>query len=187
MTNLQEHIIGTLIENERGLKSFIYSKVKNQTITSDLFQDVSFKALVHYNSVTDKDKALSWLYSLSRNRVNDYFRQNQRILNDNILDDKTQHESNDLELEKCLRSFISELPKKYRVPLILSDIQGFSQLEIATQLGLSHAGSRSRVQRARKMLKQRFIDTCKAKENKKGLSSPECNHHHCNSNLTTSC
>lgn len=179
MTDSKGPIIQILIENEGKLKSFIYSKVKNQTITADLFQDISLKALNQHTKLTDEAKGLSWLYTISRNQINDYFRQIQREQKHSTsLPTSTAPETTQ-DLEKCLRSFISGLPKKYRTPLILSDIQGFNQLEISNQLNLSHAGSRSRVQRARNLIKQRFIDTCRTQVNSKGLIMPDCDSSPC--------
>ncbi len=49
------------------------------------------------------------------------------------------------------------MPEKYSKALILSDIEGVKQELIAKKLGLSVSGAKSRIQRARKMLKDYFL------------------------------
>jgi RNA polymerase sigma-70 factor (ECF subfamily) len=51
------------------------------------------------------------------------------------------------------------LPEKYAIPLKMADIEGLKQQEIANKLGLSLTGAKSRIQRARKLLKEE-IHTC---------------------------
>jgi RNA polymerase sigma-70 factor (ECF subfamily) len=48
------------------------------------------------------------------------------------------------------------LPDTYRIPLELSETENLSQYEIAKQLNISYSGARSRVQRARNMLRKKF-------------------------------
>ncbi|HEC07686.1 MAG TPA: sigma-70 family RNA polymerase sigma factor, partial [Thiolapillus brandeum] len=52
-----------------------------------------------------------------------------------------------------LRNAIAELPEDYREPLLLQVIHGYSQKEIAAELGISVAGAGTRLFRARKKLR----------------------------------
>lgn len=51
------------------------------------------------------------------------------------------------------------LPEKYGQPLFMSDIDAIPQQEIAKKLKLSLTATKSRIQRARKMLKER-VENC---------------------------
>ena len=51
---------------------------------------------------------------------------------------------------------MATLPDKYRVPLELTEIENVSQYEVAERLGITYSGARSRVQRARKLLKEKM-------------------------------
>jgi RNA polymerase sigma-70 factor (ECF subfamily) len=52
------------------------------------------------------------------------------------------------------------LPRKYRQALELTEMQGFSQTELAARLNISVSGAKSRVQRAREKLKEALLDCC---------------------------
>jgi RNA polymerase sigma-70 factor (ECF subfamily) len=52
------------------------------------------------------------------------------------------------------------LPGEYRLPLLLSDLEGLPQKEVAERLGLSLSAAKSRVQRGRERLKSAFTECC---------------------------
>ena len=52
------------------------------------------------------------------------------------------------------------MPEKYRDALIAIDLNGLTQKEYSEQQGISLACSKSRVQRGRKMVKDKLTDCC---------------------------
>ena len=56
----------------------------------------------------------------------------------------------------------------YKESLILSDLEGLSQKELAAKLNISYTGAKSRVQRARQMLKASILKCCNYKFDKFG-------------------
>jgi|SRR5689334_24821559 len=60
------------------------------------------------------------------------------------------------ELSTVLEKLIAALPPKLREPLILSTLEEMSPREIAATLGINEASVRSRVFRARKILKEKL-------------------------------
>lgn len=60
------------------------------------------------------------------------------------------------ELNKTIQTAIEELPEQYRYPLILRDIQGLSYDEISDILELRSGTTKSRINRARIMLKDKL-------------------------------
>ena len=60
------------------------------------------------------------------------------------------------ELNKTIQTAIGELPEQYRYPLILRDIQGLSYDEISDILELRSGTTKSRINRARIMLKDKL-------------------------------
>jgi RNA polymerase sigma factor (sigma-70 family) len=60
------------------------------------------------------------------------------------------------QLEAALEKLIVALPEKLRQPLVLSTIEEMSPREIAATLGINEAAVRSRVFRARQILRERL-------------------------------
>jgi RNA polymerase sigma-70 factor (ECF subfamily) len=60
------------------------------------------------------------------------------------------------EREHAVQSAISELPERYRLPLILRDLQELSYEEISETLNLPLGTTKSRINRARLMLKDKL-------------------------------
>ncbi len=69
-----------------------------------------------------------------------------------------------VELRLALTAAIDELPAAYRVVLVLRDVEGRSNAEIADVLGLNIAVVKTRVHRARLFLRKRLTDCMPALE-----------------------
>ncbi len=146
----------------RELENFIYSKVKDKVISKDILQEVFIKIHLHQHSIKDQSKITAWIYQLTRNTIHDYYR---KLV---ILNGETEipHDVSELPLpneqglERCVLPFIHQLPQKYKDALLLTDIKGLSQTQLAEQLNISYPAAKSRVQRARQKLKDLFTDCC---------------------------
>lgn len=150
------------------IKFFILSKVKNDVIADDLVQETFIKVHTKLNTLKDENKMKSWLFTIARNTVLDYFKSKKMVYN--ITDEDFIFEEQKLEHSEidCLRGIVKSLPKKYRDPLFLSDIKGMKQIQISKQLSLPHATVKSQIQRGRKMIAQGFVDCCDYVINDKG-------------------
>lgn len=62
------------------------------------------------------------------------------------------------ELRRVLESAIAELPPDYRTALVLHDVEGMTNPDIADALGISLAAVKSRVHRSRLQLRKRLAD-----------------------------
>lgn len=142
------------------LKRFIISKVKNKTVADDILQDTFIKIHTKLHTLKDITKLKSWIFSIARNAVMDYFKSNNKTVE--IANFESEEELlKDVHTEKdCLRGILQNLPKKYRDPLFLSDIKGLKQAEVAAQLKLPLPTIKSQIQRARKLIAQGFMDCC---------------------------
>ncbi|UPS90493.1 sigma-70 family RNA polymerase sigma factor [Bizionia sp. M204] len=151
------------------IKYFILSKVKEPAIADDLLQETFIKVHTKKDMLKNDEKLKSWLFSIARFTVMDYFRAQKTIakLPENELVDTDftpEHTEHD-----CLRSIIKSLPKKYRDPLFLSDIKGMKQADIAQQLQLALPTVKSQIQRGRKLITQGFMDCCDFTRNESGF------------------
>jgi RNA polymerase sigma-70 factor, ECF subfamily len=66
--------------------------------------------------------------------------------------------SRQTELRMALTAAIEELPPDYRTALLLHDVEGLSNIEVAETLGLGVPNVKSRVHRARLFLRKRLAD-----------------------------
>lgn len=152
------------------VKRFVLSKVHDESVADDILQNTFMKVHTKLSSLKDPAKLKSWLMMIARNTTLDYFK-NQKSTS--VLDTLHQIEAApelDTHDEKdCLYGIIKSLPKKYREPLFLSDIKGLKQVEVAKQLQLELSTTKSRIQRARKMVTQGYMDCCDYKLNAKGF------------------
>jgi RNA polymerase sigma-70 factor, ECF subfamily len=77
----------------------------------------------------------------------------QEAASSDALADETLHGA---ELSAALERMIAALPEKLREPLILSTIEEMSPKEVAATLGINEAAVRSRVFRARQILREKL-------------------------------
>lgn len=148
---------GTYAED---LRRFILSKVKDTVITEDILQDTFIKVHTKLHTLKDEDKLKSWLFSIARYTILDYFRISKQEFSIEDLEIESDLETNQHSEQDCLRGILRTLPKKYRDPLFLSDIKGMKQQEVADQLKLSLPTVKSQIQRARRQIAQGFMDCC---------------------------
>ena len=141
---------------ESELKAFVYKRVKDKALTDDIVQDVFVKMYTHIDQVKDTEKITAWIYQITRNIIVDHFRrQSKPIILADIESDSEQHDLNDC-VSSCLKEMLQTLPEKYREAIELTEFHNLSQLQLAERLGISYSGTKSRVQRARQMLKERM-------------------------------
>jgi RNA polymerase sigma-70 factor, ECF subfamily len=64
------------------------------------------------------------------------------------------------EMNGCIRKIIETLPEAYRSVIVLSELEGFKDTEIADILGLSREAAKIRLHRARTRLKKELQTAC---------------------------
>ncbi len=152
------------------LQKFIFSKIKDEQITNDLLQDVFLKVHKNIPQLKDATKVKSWIFTIARNTVFDFYKTKggKEVLPDAIADEESVDSKSSHTEKDCLPGIIKALPEKYRTFLFLSDIEGVKQVDIAKQYNLPLATVKSRIQRARKMIVQGYMDCCDYKLNAQG-------------------
>lgn len=140
----------------RDLVNFVQRKVGEKNIAEDIVQDVFIKICTKADQLKDKTRFLGWAFQITRNAINDHFRNENRRTTAGYVDSNSNEQELNECAAQCLAMLIQQLPDKYRLAIQLTDLENRSQHELARILNISHAGARSRVQRARKMLRDRM-------------------------------
>lgn len=153
----------------KDVKQFIMSKVHDEALADDLLQETFIKVHTKLETLDDPNKVKPWVFSIARHVVMDYFRTIKKELPE--LDSPVIAEDSHLEHSHsdCLQGIIKSLPEKYKVPLMLADIQGLKQTDISEKLNLPLATVKSQIQRGRKLVAQGFVKCCDFKINENGL------------------
>lgn len=146
------------------LKSFIRKRISDSAAVEDLVHDVFLRIHSRIDTLQSEEKLTSWVYTIARNAVTDYYRKRKETIPE-IPQDLAENTSEKLDdvterLVPVVRRMIDQLPQKYREPLWMADFENIPYLEIAKTLSLSLSGVKSRVQRARKMLKDLLLQCC---------------------------
>ncbi len=181
MKSKQDEMNGIYEDFSGKIRSYLLGKVRSPEDADDLTQEIFIKIHTSLDSLKDEKKLAPWIYSVVRNSITDYYRKKDMgsaEIDENIsYSDGNDEEKNISGILYCLNVFIDKLPEKYREPLILSDIEGIKQKDLAKRMGLSYTGLKSRVQRGREMIKGMFIDCCGAQFDSNGKFSV-ANHDH---------
>jgi len=150
--NGNEEVLELLIKRHRDkIFGFIYSKVRNQELTEDLFQDTLFKIVrtLKKGKYIEEGKFLSWVIRIAHNIIIDYYRKKNKMKNiyeseDFSLFDVLHDHSLDAEGEMIrqqmiqkIRILIETLPSEQKEVLKMRMYEELSFQEIAEKTGVS--------------------------------------------------
>ena len=157
-------------EHKNELRNFIFKRVKDQNLTNDILQDVLMKVYNFCISKSGVRNIRSWLFQIAQNTITDHYRKQSKFTNlDNL--NEIEYEDQNIafsEATNYILPMLEFLPKEYAVPLKFADIDNIKQADIAKKLNLSLSATKSRIQRARQLLKAEFITCCHFKTDKQG-------------------
>lgn len=150
---------------------FVLKRVRDKALAEDIVHDVFIKAYTHREGLEDPGKLRPWLYQITRNALVDYYRSQkplEQLPEDLISETVGEDNRAEQELARCLLLLLDDLPAGYRHALMLAEFEGMTQQEIASREGLSLSGAKSRVQRARKMLREILLQCCRVEMDQRG-------------------
>ena len=162
------------------LLGFITGRVRNAADAEDILQEVMLRIHRHRDELDRVDRVSGWVYRIAANAIVDHHRRAVRrerpagVTVDpdepypvRVLDRGAGVDPRE-ELAGCLRPLIDRLPDIYREAITLTDLVGVSQTAAADRLGLSVSGAKSRVQRARRLLKESLLACCEVDRDRRG-------------------
>lgn len=157
---------------EKLIYNLAYQKVRNADDAMDVSQDTFLKAYRSLSSFRGDCKFSTWLYKICRNTALDTIRTRQRHPTVSLVSEDDEGEENLLDIPDtdiggdpqrrleqrediaAVRRAIAALSEEHREILVLRDMEGLSYEDIAEMLGLELGTVKSRINRARKCVKE---------------------------------
>lgn len=155
-----------------ALYTFSYHLTGNEEDANDLLQETLLKAWRFVDKYEEGTNAKAWLFTIAKNAfINEYRRRVKAPNRVELQDFVTYQDREDTPLtsgmdlrEEMLQYLmgdevtlaINQLPVDFRTVILLCDIEDFKYDEIATILDIPIGTVRSRLHRARNMLKEKL-------------------------------
>lgn len=151
-----------------GLKFYILKLVKDENIANDLSHEVLMKVYNSCCSGNEIKNVRSWMFQIAHNTTIDYLKKMNKFTYE-VPEIFEEEDSNSYrEAAEFMTPLISLLPDKYSLPLKLSDIEGLKQADVSKKINLSLTATKSRIQRARKLLKEKIVECSNLELDEKG-------------------
>lgn len=168
-------------EHSSRLRGYIAKRVRESDVVDDILQEVFLKVNASLQTVKSHGSISAWLYRIAANTIADHYRAQKswEELPDELAAAEPERDYI-AELATCLQPLIADLPETYRTALVLSEIEGLPQKEVAERLNISFSGAKSRVQRGREKLRQRLLDCCDIETGRGGIVGYEPRDRTCN-------
>jgi len=169
-----ERAFTELVRRFQGRVTNLISRVLNDREASDdLAQEVFVRVFVHRRNYRRGSKFSTWLFTIAANLAKNEIRRRvrrrnwfsldalQELLSDSAIQLADPGEGQETalqrgQLQELVGRAIAAVPEKYRLALVLRDIEGLAYEEIAEVLGVPGGTVRSRINRARGMLKRKL-------------------------------
>ncbi len=170
----EERAFTELVRRFQGRVINLISRVLNDRESADdLAQEVFVRVYVHRRNYRRGSRFSTWLFTIAANLAKNEIRRRvrrrhwfsldalQEVLKDSApqLADPAEGKERTLEreqLQEAMGRAIATVPEKYRLAVVLRDLEGLPYEEIATVLGIPGGTVRSRINRARGMLKRKL-------------------------------
>ena len=138
----------------------------------DLTQDVFVKVSRGLDGFRDESHVVTWIYRIATNTALDRlrspsFKAIEPVEDVELVSLQTGQKSPTVEqqaikeeMSSCIRHVVDQLPENYRTTIVLSDMEGFKDSEIADILGLTLPAAKITLHRARARLKKALSNYC---------------------------
>lgn len=161
------------------------SRMVGENEAEDLTQEVFIKVNQGLRNFRGESKLSTWLYRIATNAAVDRLRSPsfQRAIQEKLSSESNKNDEVDsaetsafegekqppieqdlirMEMNQCIRDFIEKLSEIYRTVLVLGDLEGLENKEIADILGISLGTVKIRIHRAREKLRKELEQHCQA-------------------------
>jgi RNA polymerase sigma factor (sigma-70 family) len=159
--------------HQQGVFRFIFRHISNEADAIELTQEAFARAYFNIGKFRPSAMFATWLYRIALNLCRDHSRsQAYRASTQTVSTDLSEGEETSRQLRsnrpgpdkaaenreklRALDQAISELPEELKSPLILTVLEGLSQIKAGELLGVSAKAVETRVYRARKLLLEKM-------------------------------
>jgi RNA polymerase sigma-70 factor (ECF subfamily) len=155
-------------QHSRLVYRIAYAVLRRHHDAEDATQETFMRVLRYKSKLSQVDDPKAWLARIAwrvavdrgksqgrarETSLDDAEQPVPEVVSSEVAADASVHGA---QLEAALEKLIVALPEKLRQPLVLSTIEEMSPREIAATLGINEAAVRSRVFRARQILRERL-------------------------------
>ena len=139
----------------------------------DLMQEVFLKAYQDFGKFRGDSQISTWLYKIATNtaldklRSSSYKKDKRNVSISELVKEITDKEMASgekqcirKEMNHCIRTFVENLPEKYRTVMVLSELEELQNSEIADILGISIDNVKIQLHRARAKLREELQTHC---------------------------
>ncbi len=139
----------------------------------DLRQETFLRLHRELPALGDEEHIAAWTFRVARNLLIDHHRRQRPAVPvdpDAHADDEEPLPDDEVsaEVAQWLPAFMATLDEPTRQALVLAELEGLTQREVAERLGLSTSGAKSRVQRGRHKLREALEACCEIERDVRG-------------------
>jgi RNA polymerase sigma-70 factor (ECF subfamily) len=143
----------------RRVYQVAYRLLGDRDQAEEATQDTFVKAFARLDSFRGESSLGTWLHAIAVSMaLTALRRKKRRLFREADLDDAARlpdaRTESDPDLRERLRQAIDALPEKFRVPVVLHDIEGFTHGEIAQMTGIPEGTCKTRLMGGRAKLRE---------------------------------
>ncbi len=185
-TSVPVHALPVQLAEYRPLiQRHLQAMVHDPDAAEDLTQETYGHALAQLDSLRDPKAGLAWLYRIATNTALDRLRRKAPPLlplddvtigaadaaavedkpNRSLIEEALEHS----EMSECVQRYLKTLPDDQRVAILLHDVNGLTNPEVAALLGCSLPTAKIRVHRAHNRLRETLQGVCSFEFDDRGV------------------
>jgi len=142
--------------------NFLWQLTRNYQVAVELSQETFMRVYFKANKYKPVAPLSSWIYTIASNLAKTEMKRSHRVMMVSLDDENYRYfertaakrNPEDSGLNQRIRQALDSLHPRYRIPVILKDLEGFSQEEIAQILKKPLGTIKARISRGRNYLKK---------------------------------